>query len=215
LCHWNSHRERFRCRVAGFRQSAHRPVLRTRWVTRSNACIASSHGSRRSNTNWSRLQATHAKMGAEQHAIPSFDARANRAAGGFQYSQTWCQRSAGLPSDRRIKSIPEDRPGGREAVLLAILKLQARRNSLWVGDSSENMSSSPHANEVPRLGHLSRRSSAAVTGRPLPSLEMCPRQLEISFLYAAPRNPGLALRPGPAPYVAHGPNEYVDLRKVI
>ena len=51
-----------------------------------------------------------------------------------------------------------------------------------------------------------------VTGEP-PHFEMCPGLLETRF-YAVAGIPAYAYGPGLLS-VAHGPNEYVDLRKVI
>jgi succinyl-diaminopimelate desuccinylase len=56
------------------------------------------------------------------------------------------------------------------------------------------------------------RSIRAVTGD-APRFELCPGLLEIRF-YAAQGIPAYAYGPGLLS-VAHGPNEYIDLRKVI
>jgi len=61
------------------------------------------------------------------------------------------------------------------------------------------------------LGQALSRSVNAVTGK-VPRFEMCPGLLEIR-IYAARRIPAYAYGPGLLS-VAHGPNEYVDLRKV-
>jgi acetylornithine deacetylase/succinyl-diaminopimelate desuccinylase family protein len=62
------------------------------------------------------------------------------------------------------------------------------------------------------LGEALARSVKAVTGK-APRFEMCPGLLEIRF-YAAQGVPAYAYGPGLLS-VAHGPNEYVDLRKVV
>jgi succinyl-diaminopimelate desuccinylase len=62
------------------------------------------------------------------------------------------------------------------------------------------------------LGSALARSVAAVTGK-LPRFETCSGLLETRF-YAARGIPAYAYGPGLLS-VAHGPNEYVDLRKVI
>ena len=62
------------------------------------------------------------------------------------------------------------------------------------------------------LGEALARSVLAVTGE-APRFEMCPGLLEIRF-YAAQGVPAYAYGPGLLS-VAHGPNEYVDLRKVL
>jgi succinyl-diaminopimelate desuccinylase len=56
------------------------------------------------------------------------------------------------------------------------------------------------------------RSIRTVTGE-APRFELCPGLLEIRF-YAAQGIPAYAYGPGLLS-VAHGPNEYVDLRRVI
>jgi succinyl-diaminopimelate desuccinylase len=61
------------------------------------------------------------------------------------------------------------------------------------------------------LGQALARSVEYVTGGP-PRFEMCPGLLDIRF-YAAQGMPAYAYGPGLLS-VAHGPNEYVDLRKV-
>jgi acetylornithine deacetylase/succinyl-diaminopimelate desuccinylase-like protein len=62
------------------------------------------------------------------------------------------------------------------------------------------------------LGVALAQSVRAVTGE-APCFEMCPGLLEIRF-YAEKGIPAYAYGPGLLS-VAHGPNEYVDLRKVI
>ncbi len=66
--------------------------------------------------------------------------------------------------------------------------------------------------EEDRLGKALARSVRVVTGE-APRFEMCPGLLEIRF-YAAQGVPAYAYGPGLL-FVAHGPNEYVDLRKII
>jgi len=61
------------------------------------------------------------------------------------------------------------------------------------------------------LGEALARSVRAVAGE-APRFEMCPGLLEIRF-YAAQGVPAYAYGPGLLS-VAHGPDEYVDLRKV-
>lgn len=61
------------------------------------------------------------------------------------------------------------------------------------------------------LGGALSRSAQAVTGKS-PSFEMCPGLLENRF-YAAQGIPAYAYGPGLLA-VAHGPNEYVDMRRV-
>ena len=72
----------------------------------------------------------------------------------------------------------------------------------------EGSSSACSAEE--RLGQALARSVQTITGKE-PRFEMCPGLLEIRF-YAALGIPAYAYGPGLLS-VAHGPNEYVDLRK--
>jgi len=62
------------------------------------------------------------------------------------------------------------------------------------------------------LGKALSQSVHAVTGE-APRFGMCPGLLEIRF-YAALGTPAFAYGPGLL-YVAHGPNEYVDLRRIV
>jgi len=62
------------------------------------------------------------------------------------------------------------------------------------------------------LGKVLAQSVQAVTGE-VPRFELCPGLLETRF-YAAKGVPAYAYGPGMLS-VAHGPNEYVDLRKII
>ena len=73
----------------------------------------------------------------------------------------------------------------------------------------EGRSSACSENEV--LGKALAKSIQMVTGN-APRFEMCPGLLEIRF-YAAKNIPAYAYGPGLLS-VAHGPNEYVDLRRV-
>jgi succinyl-diaminopimelate desuccinylase len=110
--------------------------------------------------------------------------------------------------DRRIN--PEENLQEEKARLLDVLKrcksagIPLEWEILQEGDSS-------HCDENDKVGVALRQSVAAVTGQP-PRFEMCPGLLEIRF-YAAKNVPAYAYGPGLLS-VAHGPNEYVDLRKV-
>ena len=110
--------------------------------------------------------------------------------------------------DRRIN--PEENLQEEKARLLDVLErcksagIPLEWEVLQEGDSS-------HCDESEKLGLALRQSVEAVTGQP-PRFEMCPGLLEIRF-YAAQNIPAYAYGPGLLS-VAHGPNEYVDLRKV-
>jgi acetylornithine deacetylase/succinyl-diaminopimelate desuccinylase-like protein len=68
------------------------------------------------------------------------------------------------------------------------------------------------SSEGEALGKALSRGVQAVTGEAA-SFELCPGLLETRF-YAAAGMPAYAYGPGLLS-VAHGPNEYVDLRKMI
>jgi len=72
--------------------------------------------------------------------------------------------------------------------------------------------SSASSSEEEPLGKALSRSVHAVTGE-APCFEICPGLLETRF-YAAQGIPAYAYGPGLLS-VAHGPNEYVDLRRVV
>lgn len=74
----------------------------------------------------------------------------------------------------------------------------------------EALSASCSADEP--LAQSLSRSIQGVTGE-APIFEMCPGLLEIRF-YTAQNTPAYAYGPGLLS-VAHGANEYVDLRKII
>ncbi len=110
--------------------------------------------------------------------------------------------------DRRIN--PEENLQDEKARLLEVLE---RCKSAGIPLEWEILQEGHSSNckESERLGLALRQSVEAVTGQP-PKFEMCPGLLEIRF-YAAQRIPAYAYGPGLLS-VAHGPNEYVDLRKV-
>jgi succinyl-diaminopimelate desuccinylase len=110
--------------------------------------------------------------------------------------------------DRRIN--PEENLQEERARLVDVLEqckgagIPLDWEVLQEGDSS-------HCDENDKVGVALRQSVEAVTGQP-PKFEMCPGLLETRF-YAAQRVPAYAYGPGLLS-VAHGPNEYVDLRRV-
>jgi succinyl-diaminopimelate desuccinylase len=111
--------------------------------------------------------------------------------------------------DRRIN--PEEDLELEKAKLLEILE-SCKRDGIpleWEILQEGNASACP---EEGALGSELSRSIRAVTGE-FPRFEMCPGLLETRF-YAAQGIPAYAYGPGLLS-VAHGPNEYVDLRKVI
>lgn len=111
--------------------------------------------------------------------------------------------------DRRIN--PEENLDEEKARLLAVLQ-QCKQDGIpleW-DVLQEGRSSSCREDEA--LGEALSRSVQTVTGE-APRFEMCPGLLETRF-YAAEGIPAYAYGPGLLS-VAHGPNEYVDLRRVI
>jgi succinyl-diaminopimelate desuccinylase len=111
--------------------------------------------------------------------------------------------------DRRIN--PEENLEDEKARLIALLESCKRGGIPLEWEVLQEGRSSACREEEP-LGAALTRSVRAVTGE-RPRFEMCPGLLEIRF-YAAEGVPAYAYGPGLLS-VAHGPNEYVDLRKVI
>jgi acetylornithine deacetylase/succinyl-diaminopimelate desuccinylase family protein len=110
--------------------------------------------------------------------------------------------------DRRIN--PEENLEEEKARLLEVLR-QCEDAGIPLEWEILQEGNSSHCNESEKLGVALQQSVEAVTGQP-PKFEMCPGLLEIRF-YAAQNIPAYAYGPGLLS-VAHGPNEYVDLRKV-
>jgi len=110
--------------------------------------------------------------------------------------------------DRRIN--PEEDLAAEKARLLGVLE-GCRRDGLPV--TWEILQEAPSANcsEHTALALALAHNVEAVTGESA-RFAMCPGLLEIRF-YAALAMPAFAYGPGLLS-VAHGPNEYVDLRKV-
>jgi succinyl-diaminopimelate desuccinylase len=111
--------------------------------------------------------------------------------------------------DRRIN--PEEDLAEEKSNLIATLESCRREGIPLEWEVLQEGRSSACREEEP-LGKALARSVRAVTGE-RPRFEMCPGLLEIRF-YAARGVPAYAYGPGLLS-VAHGPNEYVDLRKVI
>ena len=110
--------------------------------------------------------------------------------------------------DRRIN--PEENLEEEKAKLLGVLE-ECRQAGIPVQwDILQEGCSAASAEEEASGTALSRRVRAVTGGTP--RFEMCPGLLETRF-YAAQGIPAYAYGPGLLT-VAHGPNEYVDLRKV-
>jgi succinyl-diaminopimelate desuccinylase len=110
--------------------------------------------------------------------------------------------------DRRIN--PEENFDAERARLFEVLENCRREGIPLEWEVLQEGRSSACREEEP-LGISLARSVRAVTGEG-PRFEMCPGLLEIRF-YNARGVPAYAYGPGLFS-VAHGPNEYVDLRKV-
>jgi len=110
--------------------------------------------------------------------------------------------------DRRIN--PEEDLEEEKAKLIAVLEGCKREGIPLEWEILQEGQSSACREEEP-LGEALARSIRAVRGE-APRFEMCPGLLEIRF-YAAQGVPAYAYGPGLLS-VAHGPDEYVDLRKV-
>jgi succinyl-diaminopimelate desuccinylase len=111
--------------------------------------------------------------------------------------------------DRRIN--PEENFDEEKVRLIGVLeKCKGEGIPLEWEVFQEGRSSACHEEEP--LGMALSQSVQAVTGAE-PRFEMCPGLLEIRF-YAAQGIPAYAYGPGLLS-VAHGPSEYVDLRKMI
>lgn len=111
--------------------------------------------------------------------------------------------------DRRIN--PEESLEDEKGRLIDVLENCGREGIRLEWEILQEGESSACEEGEP-LGKALTRSVQAVTGA-APRFEMCPGLLEIRF-YAARGVPAYAYGPGLLS-VAHGPNEYVDLRKII
>jgi succinyl-diaminopimelate desuccinylase len=111
--------------------------------------------------------------------------------------------------DRRVN--PEEELAAEKAKLIGVLE-KCRKDGIRLEWEILQEASSASCSQEEPLGEALAKSVEAVTGV-APSFEMCPGLLEIRF-YAAQNIPAYAYGPGLLS-VAHGPNEYVDLRKMI
>jgi succinyl-diaminopimelate desuccinylase len=110
--------------------------------------------------------------------------------------------------DRRLN--PEEDLVTEKTKLLDVLE-RCKRDGISLEWEILQEGHSASCDEDSALGQALARTIRAVTGD-VPRFELCPGLLEIRF-YAAQGIPAYAYGPGLLS-VAHGPNEYVDLRKV-
>ena len=111
--------------------------------------------------------------------------------------------------DRRIN--PEEDMEEEKSKIVAALESCRREGIRLEWEVFQEGRSSACSEEEP-LGKVLAQSVQAVTGE-VPRFELCPGLLETRF-YAAEGVAAYAYGPGMLS-VAHGPNEYVDLRKII
>src|SRR5580704_6876228 len=111
--------------------------------------------------------------------------------------------------DRRIN--PEEDLKVEKARLIAVLE-QCRRDGIPLDWEIFQEGNSAASGKGDKLGQALAAGVAAVK-RKAPRFEMCPGLLETRF-YAARGMPAYAYGPGLLS-VAHGPREYVDMRKII
>jgi succinyl-diaminopimelate desuccinylase len=110
--------------------------------------------------------------------------------------------------DRRIN--PEENFETERQSLIGVLE-QCRRDGIRLEWEIFQEGSAAVCSAEEKLGRALTESVKAITGE-APQFEMCPGLLEIRF-YSALKIPAYAYGPGLLS-VAHGPNEYVDIRKV-
>jgi succinyl-diaminopimelate desuccinylase len=149
---------------------------------------------------------THAKIGAEQ-ARNSILLLGGQSGGGSNFNVV--PEKCWFTVDRRIN--PEEDLAAEKAKLLDVLE-GCKRDGIPLEWEILQEGRSAACDEDAALGQALSRSIRTMTGD-APRFEMCPGLLEIRF-YAAQGIPAYAYGPGLLS-VAHGPNEYVDVRKVI
>jgi succinyl-diaminopimelate desuccinylase len=110
--------------------------------------------------------------------------------------------------DRRIN--PEEDFDAEKGRLIGVLE-HCRRDGIRLEWEILQEGRAAACSEQENLGRVLAQSVKAINGE-APRFEMCPGLLEFRF-YAATGIPAYAYGPGLLS-VAHGPNEYVDLRKV-
>lgn len=110
--------------------------------------------------------------------------------------------------DRRIN--PEESLTEEKARLIEVLK-ECQRQGIRLEWEILQEGNTASTNQEEATGRALAQAIQEITGKPA-SFELCPGLLETRF-YAAQGIPSYAYGPGLLS-VAHGPNEYVDLRRV-
>ncbi|HET9994734.1 MAG TPA: ArgE/DapE family deacylase [Candidatus Acidoferrum sp.] len=150
--------------------------------------------------------ATGFNIGAEQ-ARNSILMLGGQSGGGANFNVV--PETCWFTMDRRIN--PEEDLTAEKSRLFGVLE-RCRGTGIPLEWEVLQEGGSAACREDELLGRALARSVETVTGT-APRFEMCPGLLEIRF-YAAKGMPAYAYGPGLLS-VAHGPKEYVDLRKVI
>ncbi len=151
-------------------------------------------------------RATRLAIGAEQ-ARNSILMLGGQSGGGANFNVV--PEKCWFTIDRRMN--PEEDFEVEKAKLLGVLE-GCKREGIPLEWEILQEGSSAYCGEDDALGVALARSVKAIAGE-APRFEMCPGLLETRF-YAAQGIPAYAYGPGLLS-VAHGPNEYVDLRKVM
>jgi len=151
-------------------------------------------------------RSTSANIGSEQ-ARNSILMLGGKSGGGTSFNvvpgECW------FTVDRRIN--PEEDLDTEKAKLLGILE-RCKQDGIPLTYEILQEGSSAFSSEKGLLAEALSHSIDVVTGE-APRFEMCPGLLETRF-YAAQGIPAYAYGPGLLS-VAHGPNEYVDLRRIV
>jgi succinyl-diaminopimelate desuccinylase len=151
------------------------------------------------------MRKTSCNIGAEQ-ARDSILLIGGQSAGGANFNVV--PEKCWFTVDRRIN--PEEDLVEEKGHLLDVLE-RCKRDGIPLEWEILQEGAAAASADHETLGQALARSIEAVTGQP-PRFEMCPGLLETRF-YAARGMPAYAYGPGLLS-VAHGPNEYVDLRRV-
>jgi succinyl-diaminopimelate desuccinylase len=151
-------------------------------------------------------RSTRSRIGAEQ-ARNSILMLGGQSGGGSNFNVV--PENCWFTVDRRIN--PEEDLATEKAKLLDVLE-SCKREGIPLEWEILQEGNSAACDEGAPLGKALYRSIRTVTGD-APRFELCPGLLEIRF-YAAQGIPAYAYGPGLLS-VAHGPNEYVDLRRLI
>src|SRR6267154_414480 len=151
-------------------------------------------------------RATTSNIGADQ-ARQSILMLGGQSGGGTNFNVV--PEECWFTVDRRIN--PEESLAEEKDRLIGVLE-SCRREGIPLTWEILQEGQSCACGEGEPLGVALRRSVGEVTGE-APRFEMCPGLLEIRF-YAAQGVPSYAYGPGLLS-VAHRPNEYIDLRKIV